>query len=47
MGERLLAEITSGELTLSVERYGLDRLGEAVERLRSGAAVGKVALTMD
>ncbi|GAA4627878.1 NADPH:quinone oxidoreductase family protein [Actinoallomurus vinaceus] len=47
VGERLLAEITAGDLTLNVERYGLDRIDEAVERLRTGAAVGKVALTMD
>jgi NADPH2:quinone reductase len=46
-GERLLAEITAGDLALSVERYGPDRLAEAVERLRTGAAVGKVVLTMD
>ncbi|MEV0402058.1 zinc-binding dehydrogenase [Actinoallomurus sp. NPDC050550] len=46
VGERLLAEITSGDLSLNVERYRLDRVGEAVERLRSGAAVGKVALTV-
>ncbi|MCO6005268.1 NADP-dependent oxidoreductase [Actinoallomurus purpureus] len=47
VGERLLAEIASGDLTLNIERYGLDRLEQAVERLRGGAAIGKVALTLD
>lgn len=46
VGDRLLAEITSGELSLNIERYSLDRLDEAVERLRTGSAIGKVALTM-
>ncbi|MFD0689192.1 quinone oxidoreductase family protein [Actinomadura fibrosa] len=47
VGRRLLAEITAGDLALNVERYGLDRFAEAIERLRTGEAVGKVALTMD
>ena len=42
--ERMLAELTAGELELPVERYGPERLAEAVERLRTGAAVGKVTL---
>jgi NADPH2:quinone reductase len=46
VGDRLLAEITLGELSLNIERYSLDRLDEAVERLRTGSAIGKVALTM-
>jgi NADPH:quinone reductase len=46
VADRLLAEITAGELVLPIERYGLDRLDEAVGRLRTGAAVGKVALTI-
>ncbi|MFC4052772.1 zinc-binding alcohol dehydrogenase family protein [Actinomadura syzygii] len=46
VGDRLLKEIAAGELSLHVERYEIDRLGEAVERLRTGAAIGKVALTM-
>lgn len=44
--DRLLAELAAGELSLPVERYGLERLGEAVRRLRTGAAVGKVALEL-
>ncbi|WP_386346548.1 zinc-binding dehydrogenase [Streptomyces xiangluensis] len=44
--ERMLGELASGELTLPIERYGLDRLAEAVERLRTGEAVGKVALDL-
>jgi NADPH:quinone reductase-like Zn-dependent oxidoreductase len=42
--DRLLAELVSGELTLPIERHPADRLAEAVERLRTGAAIGKVAL---
>lgn len=45
--DRLLAELAAGELSLPIERYGIDRLGEAVRRLRTGEAVGKVALTFD
>ncbi|MHA5047126.1 quinone oxidoreductase family protein [Streptomyces sp. SD15] len=44
--DRLLADLTAGELTLPVERYGPDRLAEAVERLRTGDAIGKVALDL-
>ncbi|MEV0634813.1 zinc-binding dehydrogenase [Streptomyces sp. NPDC050619] len=47
VGDRLLAEIASGELNLPIERYTLDRLETAVERLRTGAAIGKVAMTME
>jgi NADPH:quinone reductase-like Zn-dependent oxidoreductase len=44
--ERLLPELMSGELTLPIERYRPDRLAEAVERLRTGEAIGKVALDL-
>ncbi|MFD8277544.1 quinone oxidoreductase family protein [Streptomyces flaveolus] len=44
---RLLPDLSSGALTLPYERYGMDALGEAVERLRSGAAVGKIVLDME
>ncbi|MEU6104130.1 quinone oxidoreductase family protein [Streptomyces flaveolus] len=43
----LLPDLSSGALTLPYERYGMDALGEAVERLRSGAAVGKIVLEME
>ncbi|MFI1032476.1 zinc-binding alcohol dehydrogenase family protein [Streptomyces sp. NPDC020951] len=43
---RLLAELTAGELTLPIERYALDDLAEAVERLRTGEAVGRVTLDL-
>ena len=42
--ERLLAELSSGELTLPIERHSPERLAEAVTRLRSGEAIGKVVL---
>ncbi|GAA2446371.1 MDR family oxidoreductase [Actinomadura vinacea] len=45
--DRLLADINSGELTLPIERYPAERLAEAAERLRTGEAVGKVALVFD
>jgi NADPH2:quinone reductase len=41
---RMLAELSSGELTLPIERYPAEQLAEAAERLRTGAAVGKVVL---
>ncbi|MER5227189.1 zinc-binding dehydrogenase [Streptomyces flaveus] len=44
--ERMLGELASGELTLPIERYGLEGLAKAVERLRTGEAVGKVALDL-
>ncbi|MGW6907469.1 quinone oxidoreductase family protein [Streptomyces sp. NPDC054940] len=44
--ERLLTELAAGELSLPIERFGPDRLPEAVERLRTGAAVGKVVLDL-
>lgn len=44
--DRMLAELVAGEITLPIERYGLDQLAEAVERLRTGEAVGKVALEL-
>ncbi|CAL9660237.1 putative acrylyl-CoA reductase AcuI [Streptomyces sp. enrichment culture] len=43
---RLLPDLSSGALTLPYERYGMDALGEAVERLRTGAVVGKIVLDM-
>ncbi|MFF1395815.1 zinc-binding alcohol dehydrogenase family protein [Streptomyces sp. NPDC058287] len=43
---RLLPELSSGELTLPYERYGIDRLEEAVGRLRTGEAIGKVVLDL-
>ncbi|GHE97389.1 quinone oxidoreductase family protein [Streptomyces fumanus] len=44
---RLLPDLSSGALTLPYERYPMDALGEAVERLRSGTAVGKIVLDME
>ncbi|MFF4509307.1 zinc-binding alcohol dehydrogenase family protein [Streptomyces sp. NPDC001401] len=44
--ERLLTELTAGELSLPIERYGPDRLPEAVERLRKGTAVGRAVLDL-
>ncbi|WAP59119.1 quinone oxidoreductase family protein [Streptomyces sp. S465] len=44
---RLLPDLSSGALTLPYERYGMDALGEAVERLRTGQAVGKIVLDME
>ncbi|MER5935825.1 zinc-binding alcohol dehydrogenase family protein [Streptomyces sp. NPDC001928] len=44
--KRLLADLSAGELTLSIERYGLEDLAEAVRRLRTGEAVGKVVLDL-
>jgi len=41
---RLLTELSAGELTLPIERYPAERLAEAAERLRTGEAIGKVAL---
>ncbi|MEV1064858.1 zinc-binding alcohol dehydrogenase family protein [Streptomyces sp. NPDC050263] len=43
---RLLADLTAGELTLPMERYAIDDLAEAVERLRTGEAVGRVTLDL-
>ncbi|MEW2514472.1 hypothetical protein [Streptomyces sp. NPDC046870] len=43
---RLLPDLSSGALSLPYERYGTDALGEAVERLRTGTAVGKIVLDM-
>ncbi|MGW2257471.1 quinone oxidoreductase family protein [Streptomyces sp. NPDC001780] len=45
--ERLLTELASGELTLPIERHGIEGLGQAVDRLRSGEAVGRVVLDLD
>ncbi|MEU9364373.1 zinc-binding dehydrogenase [Streptomyces avermitilis] len=44
--ERLLAELSAGELTLPIERHSPDRLAEAVTRLRTGEAMGKVVLDL-
>ncbi|WP_425826055.1 quinone oxidoreductase family protein [Streptomyces fractus] len=44
---RLLPDLSSGALSLPYERHGMDALGTAVERLRTGATVGKVVLDMD
>ncbi|MDH6626199.1 NADPH2:quinone reductase [Streptomyces sp. LBL] len=44
--KRLLTDLRTGELTLAIERHGLDGLAEAVERLRTGEAIGKVVLEM-
>ncbi|MEU9150323.1 zinc-binding alcohol dehydrogenase family protein [Streptomyces sp. NPDC048417] len=44
--EGLLADLRSGALTLEIERHGLDGLAEAVDRLRTGEAVGKVVLDL-
>ncbi|MER5434157.1 zinc-binding alcohol dehydrogenase family protein [Streptomyces sp. NPDC002588] len=44
--ERMLGELAAGELTLPIERCGPDRLAEAVERLRTGEAVGRVVLDL-
>ncbi|MGV9850763.1 quinone oxidoreductase family protein [Streptomyces sp. NPDC003442] len=44
--QRLLGDLTTGELTLPVERHRIDGLAEAVARLRSGEAVGKVVLDL-
>lgn len=43
---RLLPDLSSGALSLPYERYRMDALGEAVERLRTGTAVGKIVLDM-
>ncbi|GLW74666.1 NADPH:quinone oxidoreductase [Kitasatospora phosalacinea] len=43
---RLLPDLSSGALSLPYERYGMDALGEAVERLRTGEAVGKIVLDL-
>ncbi|MFE1951966.1 zinc-binding alcohol dehydrogenase family protein [Streptomyces sp. NPDC059524] len=43
---RLLPDLSSGALTLPYERYRMDALGEAVERLRAGSAVGRIVLDM-
>ncbi|MHB9755757.1 quinone oxidoreductase family protein [Streptomyces sp. BYX5S] len=44
---RLLPDLSSGALSLPYERYGMDALGTAVERLRTGQAVGKIVLDME
>lgn len=42
----LLADLSRGELVLPVERYALDDAPAALARLRSGQALGKVALVL-
>ncbi|MGY0057520.1 quinone oxidoreductase family protein [Streptomyces sp. LZ34] len=42
--KRLLADLTAGNLTMSIERHPPEALEEAVGRLRSGEAIGKVVL---
>lgn len=44
---RLLPELSSCELALPYEGYGMDAFGGAVERLRTGAVVGKIVLDME
>ncbi|MDW6064478.1 zinc-binding dehydrogenase [Streptomyces sp. FXJ1.4098] len=44
--QRLLGDLASGELTLPIERHDIDGLAQAVARLRSGEAVGKVVLDL-
>lgn len=44
VADGLLADIVAGQLTLPVERYAMAQLAEAVHRMRTGAAVGKVVL---
>ncbi|MGP3775363.1 hypothetical protein ACTWJ8_31540 [Streptomyces sp. SDT5-1] len=44
---RLLPDLSSGALTAPYESYRMDELGTAVERLRTGAAVGKIVLNLD
>ncbi|MBO1330245.1 zinc-binding alcohol dehydrogenase family protein [Streptomyces sp. VRA16 Mangrove soil] len=43
---RLLPDLMSGALSLPYERHGMADLAETVERLRTGAVVGAVALDM-
>ncbi|WP_203183096.1 quinone oxidoreductase family protein [Streptomyces pratensis] len=43
---RLLPDLSTGALSLPCESYAMDALGEAVGRLRTGAAVGKIVLRM-
>ncbi|MEU6141677.1 zinc-binding alcohol dehydrogenase family protein [Streptomyces sp. NPDC047081] len=44
--ERMLAELTAGELELAVERHRPEQLADAARRLRTGAAVGLVVLDL-
>jgi NADPH:quinone reductase-like Zn-dependent oxidoreductase len=46
VGDRLLAEISAGTLRLPIERFGLDELAVAVERLRGGEIVGKAVFSL-
>ncbi|WP_329566398.1 hypothetical protein [Streptomyces sp. NBC_01361] len=43
---RLLPDLSSGKLTLAYSRYGIDRLEEAVGRLRTSEAIGKMVLDL-
>lgn len=44
---RLLDDLRSGELSLSVTEFPLARVGDALACLRAGTAAGKVALTIE
>ncbi|WP_306319147.1 MULTISPECIES: zinc-binding dehydrogenase [unclassified Streptomyces] len=44
--QSLLPALNAGELTLSIERFGLERLPEAIDRLRRGELVGKPVLEL-
>lgn len=44
--ESLLADLRTGELTLEIERHGIEGLAAAAERLRTGEAIGKVVLEL-
>jgi NADPH:quinone reductase-like Zn-dependent oxidoreductase len=46
IGDQLLAEISAGTLRLPIERFGLDQLAEAVERLRGGQVIGKAVFEL-
>ncbi|MGV9279394.1 quinone oxidoreductase family protein [Streptomyces sp. NPDC003730] len=43
---RLLPDLSSAALSPPYECYGMDALGEAVERLRTGTAVGEIVLDL-
>ncbi|MGW5783820.1 zinc-binding dehydrogenase [Streptomyces sp. NPDC003757] len=43
---RLLPDLSSAALSPPYERYGMDALGDAVERLRTGTAVGEIVLDL-
>jgi len=47
VADRLLGDLQSGVLRLPVQRHGLGQLHHAIAQLRSGDAVGKVALVLE